>query len=308
MKNIKIGGVVALAALLLMGCGAKSSDNAGQTMQDVEQQKVEQEVSTADAGEGIQVASEVPEMLEFVDVYGETYQVAINPNVKSNSYDKEAFVLYGNRMLYENREDYSYRLGVDVSHYQGEIDWEKVKSAGIEFAIIRLGFRGYGEEGVIKLDTNFEKNMKGARAAGLDVGVYFFAQAVNEQEAVEEAEFVLENLLEYDLQMPVVYDPESILHEEARTDDVTGEQFTKNTKAFCETIKKAGYDPMVYCNMLWQAYELDLEALSDYPIWYADYEPTPQTPYHFDIWQYTSEGTVDGIQGNVDLNIQMIKK
>lgn len=287
---------------LLVGCGQDKED----VQQTMNNEEVQQEQASEDSQIVIETTKE-PEILEFVDAFGAPYQVEINPDVDMSPYQKESFVLDGNKMSYVG-ENYLYRLGVDVSHYQGDIDWDAVKNAGYEFAIIRIGFRGYGEAGVMKADSKFEENIQGAQAAGLDVGVYFFAQAINEAEAIEEAEFVLQNLQGYELQMPVVYDPESILHDESRTDDVTGEQFTKNTKVFCETIKKAGYDPMVYCNMLWQAYELDLEELSDYPIWYADYEPTPQTPYHFDIWQYTDEGTVDGIQGNVDLNIQMKKK
>ena len=280
--------------------------------QDEKMQKTSEstgEILTADATEmdAKEAAVDGPAMLEFVDSYGATYQMEVNSSVAPNLYDNQGFLRNGNRMSYGG-EGYSYRLGIDVSHYQGDIDWQKVKAAGIEFVFVRLGYRGYGQDGVLKMDTNFEKNMEGARAAGLDVGVYFFAQAVNETEAVEEAEFVLEHLMEYDLQMPVVYDPESVVHEEARTDNVTGEQFTKNTKAFCEAIEKSGYDAMVYCNMTWQAFKLDLEELEEYPIWYADYEEYPQTPYHFEIWQYSNEGTVDGIQGNVDLNIQMIMK
>lgn len=280
--------------------------------QDEKMQKTSEstgEILTADATkmDAKEATVDGPTMLEFVDSFGETYQMEVNSKVAPNLYDNQGFLRNGYRMSYGG-EGYSYRLGIDVSHYQGDIDWQKVKAAGIEFVFVRLGYRGYGQDGVLKLDTNFEKNMEGARAAGLDVGVYFFAQAVNETEAVEEAEFVLEHLMEYDLQMPVVYDPESVVHEEARTDNVTGEQFTKNTKVFCETIEKSGYDAMVYCNMTWQAFKLDLEELEEYPIWYADYEEYPQTPYHFEIWQYSNEGTVDGIQGNVDLNIQMIMK
>ena len=303
MKKKRVWIMIMVAILAVFyGCGnqdekmQKTSENTGEILT-ADATKMDTKEATADG----------PAMLEFVDAYGETYQMEVNPKVAANLYDKQEFLHNGNRMSYGG-EDYNYRLGIDVSHYQGDIDWQKVKAAGIEFVFVRLGYRGYGEEGVLKLDTNFEKNMKGARAAGLDVGVYFFAQAVNEKEAVEEAEFVLEHLMEYDLQMPVVYDPESILHEEARTDNVTGEQFTKNTKVFCETIEKSGYDAMIYCNMTWQAFQLDLEVLEEYPIWYADYEAYPQTPYHFDIWQYSNEGSVDGIQGNVDLNIQMIKK
>ena len=133
-----------------------------------------------------------------------------------------------------------------------------------------------------------------------------FSQAVNEEEAREEAEFVLKNLEGLSLELPVVYDPENILDADARTDDVTGEQFTKNTLVFHDMIEKAGYQPMIYSNMLWEAYQYDLEQLEKYPIWYADYEPLPQTPYHFEFLQYTNTASIDGITGTVDLNIQLI--
>lgn len=245
-------------------------------------------------------------VLHFVDVFGEEYQVEINPNVEKQDYKPEAFVHNGQVLGYEGDERYTYRLGVDVSHHQGVINWEKVKAAGYDFAFLRIGYRGYGKEGEICLDRQFARNIENAQAAGIDVGVYFFAQAINEKEAREEAEFVLGKLEGYELQLPVVYDPESILEDEARTDDVTGEQFTKNTAVFCELIEEAGYEPMIYSNMLWEAYQFDLEALSGYPVWYADYEAIPQTPYAFAFWQYTNTAKVNGIDGIVDLDIQLI--
>ena len=211
------------------------------------------------------------------------------------------------KISYEDKK-YISRLGVDVSVFQGDIDWEQVKAAGYEFAILRIGYRGYGEEGTLNADEKFEQNLENARKSGMDVGVYFFSQAVNEEEAKEEADFVLEHLKGQELQMPVVYDPEHILEDEARTDGVTGEQFTQNAKVFCKAIEEAGYDAMIYSNMLWEAYELDLEKLSDYPVWYADYEELPQTPYRFSMWQYSSTGSVPGIEGNVDLDIQFVKR
>ena len=246
-------------------------------------------------------------ILEFVDAFWNPYKVKINHDIARKKYRDKNFSYKEGKMIYKD-DKYSSRLGVDVSHHQGKIDWEKVKEDGYEFAIIRIGYRGYGTEGTLKLDNRFHENIKDAQRAGLDVGVYFFAQAINEEEALEEAEFVLKHLKGYKLELPVAYDPESILYDEARTDDVTGEQFTKNAKVFCKRIRKAGYEPMIYSNMLWEAYELDLEKLSDYPIWYADYEPLPQTPYDFVMWQYTSSGTVDGIKGRVDLNIQFVGK
>ena len=247
------------------------------------------------------------EQRRFVDAHGECYTVEINEAVAKNPYDKALFVKNENKISYEDKK-YTSRLGVDVSVFQGDIDWEQVKAASYEFAILRIGYRGYGEEGTLNADEKFEQNMENARKAGIDVGVYFFSQAVNEEEAKEEADFVLEHLKGQELQMPVVYDPEHILEDEARTDGVTGEQFTQNAKVFCKEIEEAGYDAMIYSNMLWEAYELDLEKLLDYPVWYADYEELPQTPYRFSMWQYSSTGSVPGIEGNVDLNIQLLKK
>ncbi len=245
--------------------------------------------------------------LHFVDAFGQEYEVEINDRIEKNPYDPAGFERTGDLLKYED-ELFTSRMGIDVSKYQGEIDWKSVREAGIEFAFLRIGYRGYGAAGTINLDQTFRQNIERAQREGIDVGVYFFAQAINEEEAEEEANFVIKHLAEYELQLPVVYDPESILEVEARTDDVTGEQFTRNTIAFCEAVKAAGYAPMIYCNMLWEAYNLDLEELSEYPIWYADYEEYPQTPYRYEYWQYSSEGKVRGVTGETDLNIQFIRK
>lgn len=246
-------------------------------------------------------------VLDFVDAHGEHYSIEINEAVEKKPYDNTLFVKDDNKISYED-DKYTSRIGVDVSVFQGDIDWEQVKESGYDFAILRIGYRGYGEEGTLNADEKFEQNLINARNAGMDVGVYFFSQAVNEEEAKEEADFVLEYLQGQELQMPVVYDPEHILEDEARTDDVAGEQFTDNAETFCKAVEEAGYDAMIYSNMLWEAYELELEKLSDYPIWYADYEALPQTPYRFCMWQYSSTGSVPGIEGNVDLNVQLLKK
>ena len=249
-----------------------------------------------------------PEILHFVDVYGQPYEVEIRSEIEKHTYNLDGFVHDGYRLSYTGDDRYTYRLGVDVSEHQGDIDWEKVKAAGYDFAFIRVGYRGYGEAGRLCIDAMFHQNIVEAQSVGIDVGVYFFAQAVNEAEAEEEADLVLQQLAGYQLQLPVVYDPESILDDEARTDNVSGEQFTKNTAVFCQKIKEAGYQPAIYSNMLWEAYELDLKVLEEYPIWYADYELKPQTPYRFEFWQYTNQGAVDGIEGETDLNIQLIKQ
>lgn len=265
------------------------------------------EEATEEAVEPLEEIIEEPYEFKFVDVFGEEYETTIKVNFPKTEYDNEKFTFEDGKTNYED-EIYSSRQGIDVSNHQGYIDWEKVKGAGIDFAIIRIGYRGYAQEGTLNLDKEFQRNIKNAQAAGVDVGVYIFSQAICEEEANEEAEFVIKNLEGYELQLPVVYDPESILDAKARTDDVTGEQFTKNTIIFCEMIKDAGYEPMIYSNMLWEAFEFDMEQLNEYPFWYADYEKLPQTPYAFEMWQYSNKGKVDGISGVVDLDMQFIRK
>lgn len=305
MKKKKLRPFVLLISFVFLLSGCRAAESKGdKTPAEKEEAK---EVSDLEIEPEAEVEEEPePEILHFVDVYQKPYQTEINPNVQKHDYKSECFIHTGHFLSYEGDENYTYRLGVDVSEHQGYVDWQQLKDSGFSFAFIRLGYRGYGQEGNIRLDKEFQRNMENARAAGFDIGVYFFAQAVNEDEALEEANFVLENLDGYTLQLPVVYDPESILDDEARTDNVSGEQFTKNTEVFCSAVSDAGYDPMIYANMLWEAFELDLEQLSEYPLWYADYEPAPQTPYHFIFWQYTNEGDVPGIEGRADLNIQMI--
>ena len=241
----------------------------------------------------------------FVDVFQNEYEAVIDENFPRNIYFQDSFVWEEDRMTYAGDNRYTWRTGIDVSEHDEDIDWQQVRDAGIDFVFIRAGYRGYSE-GSLRQDAYFEKNLREAREAGLDVGVYFFSQAVNEAEALEEADLVLRMLDGQALQMPVVYDPESILNDAARTDDISGDQFTRNALAFCGRIRERGYAPMIYANLVWEAFEFDLSRIRDIPIWYADYEPVPQTPYFFTVWQYTDSGTVPGIVGPVDLNLQLI--
>ncbi len=241
----------------------------------------------------------------FTDDQQNQYEINANPNVPACAYNKAAFLLNNGRMSYGEKE-YSFRFGIDVSYYQEKIDWQKVAADGVEFAMIRLGYRGWSD-GALYMDERFTENIQGAQAAGIDVGVYFFTQAVNETEAKQEAEYVLSKLKDYELQMPIALDVEDTdSGGEGRMDRISVSQRSRNAAVFCQTIKDAGYDSMIYCNMYYEAYKLDLQLLSGFPIWYADYSRYPQTPYHFRIWQYTSSGKVDGIKGRVDLNIQML--
>lgn len=192
--------------------------------------------------------------------------------------------------------------GIDVSYYQGEIDWEKVKASGIEFAIIRLGYRGYGAEGKLMEDKMAYENLEGALDAGLKVGVYFFSQATNVEEALEEADYVLERIEKYELTMPVIYDWEFV-SDEARTAKMDPRTLTDCYLAFCGKVEEAGYTPMVYFNTHMSRTMLYLTELEQYPFWLALYSDRMTFPYRIEMWQYTDSGRVPGIEGNVDVNL-----
>lgn len=196
-----------------------------------------------------------------------------------------------------------YRVGIDVSRYQFEIDWEQVAGAGIEFAMIRVGYRGYGS-GALAEDPYARANLQGALDAGLDVGVYFFSQAISVEEAAEEAQYVLDYIAEYNITMPVVFDWEIPGVENPRSQDVDPRTLTDCALEFCGIIEEAGYTPMVYFNTLQARHDLYISELTDYPFWLALYTPRMRFPYKIQMWQYTDSGVVPGIdQAYVDLNI-----
>lgn len=195
-------------------------------------------------------------------------------------------------------------VGIDVSKWNGEIDWDKVREAGVEFVIIRAGYRG-SVTGSLVVDPYFEKNIQGASRAGLDTGVYFFTQAVNEIEAVEEASMVIELLKKYDVQYPVFIDTEGA-GGNGRADGLDVATRTAVCQAFCNTMESEGYRAGVYASRNWYYNQLNVDGLQNFYIWLAEYrsEPLYQGRYH--MWQYTSKGQVDGIEGNVDMNVSYI--
>lgn len=234
---------------------------------------------------------------------GKYHFIPIDHTLKMHSYVNEnlqisvdGFVEYA-----ENGTVISHK-GIDVSKHQGEIDWEKVAADGVEFAFIRVGNRGYGS-GVIVEDAQFEANIKGAAENGIKVGVYFFSQAVNEEEAVEEAEFVLEKIAPYQIECPVVLDVEKVSDSNARMNKISTEERTANALAFLEKVKEAGYRSMLYHNMEMGTMLLDLTQFETYDKWFAYYNKEFYYPYAFDVWQYSAKGRVNGIAGDVDLNI-----
>ena len=244
------------------------------------------------------------ETFQFVDVKGVEYEAPLLENVPMNTYDYDLLSKKNGYPCYTDKDGKVIsKLGIDVSEYQNPVNWQQVKNAGVEYVMIRVGYRGYGEEGRLVEDAMFRSHMEGAVAAGLEVGVYFFSQAINEKETLEEVQFVLDRIKEYPVTYPVVYDTEEIKDDVARTDNLTEEQFTQNCITFCDAIREAGYDTMIYTNMKWMAFTLDMRKLTEYEKWYADYEPVPQCPYEFSMWQYTEAGQLPGIEGNVDLNL-----
>ncbi len=193
------------------------------------------------------------------------------------------------------------KAGIDVSKWNGEIDWDKVKNAGVEFAIIRAGYRG-SVTGTLVEDPYYETNIKGAIASGVQVGVYFFTQAVNEVEAVEEASAVLELVEQYKLDYPIFIDTEGA-GGNGRADGLDVDTRTLVCDAFCRTIENAGYEAGVYASRNWYNNMLKADKLDNYNIWLAEYRSVPLYQGYYMMWQYTSKGSVDGIEGNVDLNI-----
>ena len=192
--------------------------------------------------------------------------------------------------------------GIDVSAYQGDIDWEQVADAGVDFAIIRLGYRGY-ESGKLVEDKFARQNLEGAAEAGIQLGVYFFSQALNPNEAREEARFVLDMIDPYEIAMPVVFDWEHVNNESARTNGMDPYAATGCARAFLEVIDEAGYWPMMYFNTFQAKKLFYLDQLMEYDFWLALYSDRMSFPYKVDMWQYTCTGTIPGVFGDVDVNV-----
>lgn len=210
-----------------------------------------------------------------------------------------------------------YKKGIDVSQYQQDIDWAQVKKDGVNFAMIRAGYRGYGTNGTLVTDKKYYQNINGALNNGIQVGVYFFTEAINEQEAIEEANYVLNLVSGYNITYPIAIDTEEISGVNARANNLSKEERTSIIAAFCNRIKQAGYEPMIYANKWWINEQLDLSKLSNYSIWLAHYTgATQDDPFakpsdyvgNYIMWQYTSTGTVAGIIGNTDMNVTIPKR
>ena len=229
----------------------------------------------------------------------------ISDKVPRHNLDMENFVTGDDGYLHYSSEDISdTKVGIDVSSYQGDIDWKAVAdSRNIDFAMIRVGYRGYGSEGKLDTDSRYEDNLKGAQENKVPMGVYFFTEAINYDEGVEEANYVLSLIEDYNVTYPVVIDTEYVNDSNARANDISNSDRTDAIVGFCETIKAAGHTPMIYASRNWFVQNMDIDRLGEYELWVAQYANVPYFPYKFTGWQYTYEGSVPGIEAPVDINV-----
>lgn len=243
-----------------------------------------------------------PEHVVMLDS-GQYYFLPLQEDLAFNTYIEDNFIAEESGLVsYQADGETLTKKGIDVSKYQGEIDWEAVKNDGVDYAIIRVGIRGYSEGGILE-DEFFRRNMEGAIANDIPVGVYFFTQALNAEEALEEAEFVIGMLQGYSLTYPVYLDIEDVKKATCRTNNLTVEERTNNAKVFLEAIKAAGYQPALYGNMKSFLLMLDLSALEQYDKWFAGYTLPIYYPYEYKMLQYSEKGRVAGVSGQVDVNI-----
>ena len=248
-----------------------------------------------------------PETVTVIDsVLGE---VSIEPveGASVNTYDADSLVMDDNGFYSYYKDGHKVsEVGVDLCEYQPDVDFEALKEAGIDFVILRVGGRYYSDHGRLYSDSAFADNYENAKAAGLKVGAYFFSQAASVEDAIEEAEYTLELIGERTLDYPIAFDWETIEDDTARTDSVGSELLTEMAKAFCDTVKAAGYRPIVYASVSLMLQSYDFETMKDYEFWLADYREFPEKEkmyYHFTMWQYSTEGSIDGVDGAADLNI-----
>ena len=284
--------------------GSKSQDSEN-TAEALTQGKTE--VYDMTKKESMQDSDEMDDGKHTLVTYqdGSTEWVEINDKLAANSYDTAKFVYQNPQMKYYVNGKQASWFGVDISSKQGIVDFEKLKKAGVDFVMIKVGGRGYSS-GNIVLDSSYKDYMNGAKNAGLGIGVYFYSQAVDKDEACEEAETLLELIKDYPVKYPVVFDMESVEGDMARTDALDVSTRTELARIFLKTIKAEGYTPMLYGDKEWLVTKLDLEKLQDYDVWLSQEADTPDYPYEYTMWQYNKSGTVSGISGTAGLNISLV--
>ncbi len=268
--------------------------------------------SSLENGDGVLMMLEnLYDDMIVVPNYGRYNFFNIDSTLKASEIDKSKLIYpvkneetgkYEGEALYDDGNVKAKKV-IDVSKFQGDIDWQRVKDDGVEAAYIRLGYRGYSS-GEIVVDEKYEDNISACNELGIDCGVYFFTEAVNEEEAREEADFCIENLGEYSTALPIAIDVEESANlSKSRTKDLSMEQRTLNVIAFCERIREKGYEPIIYGNLKSLMIMMDISRLEDYDKWFAYYHYPLRFPYKIKMWQYSATRKVDGIEGDVDLNL-----
>lgn len=242
-------------------------------------------------------------LLQYAD--GKEEWVLISPYLPKHEYDFTKLVCQSDLMKYYEDGRLVSFVGTDISKYQDYVDFVKLKKAGVNFVMLRVGARGYSS-GQLVLDEYFTENIKRATDAGLEVGVYFYSQAVTKEEAVEEANMVLENIKDYKVTYPVAFDMEYVINDSARIDNLSKSEKTNIAKAFLDTVQGAGYKPMIYGNKEWLIKQIDMSKLTSYDVWLSQQADIPDYPYKFSMWQYSTDADIDGIAGYAHLNISFI--
>ena len=239
------------------------------------------------------------------DEKGKKTYYEIIESLEKNDYDLEGGFITENGLLkYKDSKRESIN-GVDLSKYNGTVDFAKLKEAGIKFAMLRLGSRGYGT-GKITLDEKFVEYAQNAQANGIQIGAYFYSQAVNETEAVEEANYIVGAVSGFAVKYPIAIDIERVTGDDARTDKLTGKERTAVVKSFCDTVKGYGYKPIIYATTEMLVGGLNLEDLEGYDVWLADDKVPSKYPYKYSMLQYNKQGHIDGITGDIDLDISFV--
>jgi len=248
--------------------------------------------------------------LDYDKLFGEhkliffsSNEIQVAEDVKRNIWDPELFEIDDNGLMHYKDPNTQTCLGIDVSSFQKDIDWEKVKNSGIDFVFIRAGYRGTTEGGLF-IDPNFNVNYEGAKKAGLKIGIYFFSQSINEAEAAEEADYVVSLIDGKEIDLPIVFDWEYV-SDTARTANITKEVMSNCADAFYSRIRQHGYDCMIYFNLYTSYMIYDMNDFGDKLIWLAQFAEKPTYYYHYEIWQYSCTGRIDGIETDVDLNIAL---
>ncbi len=236
---------------------------------------------------------------------GKEEWVLINQYLPKHEYDFTRLVCQSDLMKYYSDGRLVSFVGIDVSKLQDYIDYTKVKKAGIDYVMVRVGARGYSS-GQLVLDDYYSENIKRAADAGLQVGVYFFSQALNTQEAVEEAKLVIEAIKDYSITYPVAFYMDGVSGDTSRIDRLTRQERTSIAKAYLDTVAQAGYIPLLYGDKECLIKQLDLSKLTAYDVWLSQLSDIPDYPYKFSMWQYSTKGSVDGISGYVNMNISFL--